>query len=87
MGQKSGELIREQSSAPSRGSVSPKSRKSVGARGGRIVVGFLPKDLMARQNMPAAIFTLHAPEDAISALKKYGFGDIRVERPQPDTPL
>ena len=56
------------------------------ARGGRVVVGFLPKDRMARLNMPADIFTLRAPEDVIAALKKCGFGDIRVERPQPDTP-
>lgn len=56
------------------------------ARGGRVVVGFLPKDRMARLNMPADIFTLRAPEDVIAALKKCGFGDVRVERPQPDTP-
>ena len=55
-------------------------------QGGRVVVGFLPKDRMARMNMPADIFTLRAPEDVIAALKKCGFGDIRVERPQPDTP-
>ena len=52
---------------------------------GRVVVGFLPKDRMARLNMPADIFTLRAPEDVIAALNKCGFGDVRVERPQPDT--
>jgi ubiquinone/menaquinone biosynthesis C-methylase UbiE len=56
------------------------------AQGGRVVVGFLPKERMQRLNMPTDIFTLRAPEDVISALKKCGFGDIRVERPQPDTP-
>ncbi len=56
------------------------------AHGGHIVVGFLPKERMARMNMPADIFTLRAPEDVIAALKRCGFGDIRVERPQPDTP-
>jgi ubiquinone/menaquinone biosynthesis C-methylase UbiE len=55
-------------------------------QGGRVVVGFLPKERMARMNMPADIFTLRAPEDVIAALKTCGFGDIRVERPQPDTP-
>jgi hypothetical protein len=40
------------------------------ARGGRVVIGFLPKDGMARLNMPADIFTLRAPEDVIAALKK-----------------
>jgi arsenite methyltransferase len=54
--------------------------------GGRVVVGFLPKDRMARMNMPADIFTLRAPEDVIAAMEKCGFDDIRVERPQPDTP-
>jgi hypothetical protein len=29
---------------------------------------------------------LCAPEDVIAALKKCGFGDIRVERPQTHTP-
>jgi arsenite methyltransferase len=56
------------------------------AHDGRIVVGFLPKERMARMNMPADIFTLRAPDDVIAALKKCGFGDIRIERPQPDTP-
>ncbi len=56
------------------------------ARGGRVAVGFLPKERMARLNMPADIFTLRAPEDVIAALQTCGFRDIRVERPQPDTP-
>lgn len=55
-------------------------------QGGRVVVGFLPKERMQRLNMPADIFTLRAPEDVIAALKKCGFSDIRVERPRPDTP-
>jgi arsenite methyltransferase len=53
---------------------------------GRVVVGFLPKERMAQMNMPADIFTLRAPDDVIAALKTCGFGDIRVERPQADTP-
>ncbi|HMF22244.1 MAG TPA: class I SAM-dependent methyltransferase [Pseudolabrys sp.] len=55
-------------------------------QGGRVAVGFLPKDRMARMNMPADIFTLCAAEDVVAALKTCGFGDIRVEQPQPDTP-
>jgi SAM-dependent methyltransferase len=54
--------------------------------GGYLAVGFLPKDRMERLNMPPDIFTLRTPADVIAALKKSGFGDIRVERPQPDTP-
>ena len=54
-------------------------------QGGR-VVGFLPEERMQRRNMPADIFTMHAPEDVIAAMKKSGFSNIRVERPQPDTP-
>ncbi len=56
------------------------------ARGGRVVVGFLPKERVARLNMPSDISTMRAPDDVIAALKKCGFGGIRVERPQPDTP-
>jgi arsenite methyltransferase len=55
-------------------------------QGGRVVVGFLPKERMQRLNMQADIFTMRAPEDVIAAMKKCGFSNIRVERPQPDTP-
>jgi arsenite methyltransferase len=55
-------------------------------QGGRVVVGFLPKERMQRLNMPADIFTMRAPEDVIAAMKKCGFSNIRVERPQSDTP-
>lgn len=53
---------------------------------GRIVVGFLPEARMRRMGMPADIFKLRAPEDVIIALQATGFGSVRVERPQPNTP-
>ena len=49
--------------------------------GGRVVVGFLPKERMDRMGMPQDIFTLRAPEDVTAALKKAGFSDVRIERP------
>jgi ubiquinone/menaquinone biosynthesis C-methylase UbiE len=55
-------------------------------RGGRVVVGFLPKERMERMGMPADIFTTRAPRDVIEALTKAGFCDARVERPEPKTP-
>ena len=54
--------------------------------GGRLVVGFLPKDRMERLGVPADIFTPRSPEDIIAALRKSGFKDMRVERPAPTTP-
>jgi arsenite methyltransferase len=56
------------------------------APGGRLVVGFLPKDRMERLGVPADIFTPRAPEDIIAALDKSGFKNVRVERPAPTTP-
>jgi len=54
--------------------------------GGRLVVGFLPKERMDRLGMPADIFTPRAPDDVIAALTKSGFKDIHVDRPAPTTP-
>lgn len=54
--------------------------------GGRLVLGFLPKDRMERLGVPADIFTPRAPEDVIAALTKAGFKDVRVERPASSTP-
>ena len=53
--------------------------------GGRVVVGFLPKERMDRMGMPKDIFTSRAPEDVIDALTKAGFSDVRIERPEPTT--
>ncbi|MGZ5867907.1 MAG: class I SAM-dependent methyltransferase [Xanthobacteraceae bacterium] len=54
--------------------------------GGRLVVGFLPKEFMDRMNMPTDIFTTRTPEDVTSAMKKAGFANVRIERPDPATP-
>ena len=54
--------------------------------GGRVVVGFVPKERMDRMRMPADIFTSRAPNDVVAALRKAGFSDVRIERPKPTTP-
>jgi arsenite methyltransferase len=54
--------------------------------GGRVVVGFVPKERMDRMGMPVDIFTSRAPEDVVAALRKAGFSDVRIERPEPTTP-
>jgi ubiquinone/menaquinone biosynthesis C-methylase UbiE len=56
------------------------------SRGGRVVVGFLPKEWMDRMAMPADIFTSRAPGDVITALTNAGFQGVRVERPERTTP-
>lgn len=53
------------------------------APGGRVVVGFLPREHMDRMMMPADIFTTRAPSDIFAALRTSGFDDVRVERPDP----
>jgi SAM-dependent methyltransferase len=53
--------------------------------GGRVVVGFLPKERMDRMAMPVDIFTTRAPDEVIAALTQKGFNSIRVERPNPTT--
>jgi len=53
---------------------------------GRIAVGFLPKKRMARLNMPEDIFTARTPREVIEALERTGFKDVRIERPEPETP-
>ena len=54
--------------------------------GGRVVVGFVPKERMDSMGMPADIFTSRAPEDVVAALRKAGFSDVRIEQPEPTTP-
>jgi len=54
--------------------------------GGRVVIGFVPKERMDRMGMPADIFTSRAPNDVVAALRKAGFSDVRIERPKPTTP-
>ena len=54
--------------------------------GGRVVVGFVPKERMDSMGMPADIFTSRSPEDVVAALRKAGFSDVRIEQPEPTTP-
>ena len=54
--------------------------------GGRVVVGFVPKEQMDPMGMPPDIFTSRAPEDVVAALRKAGFSDVRIEQPEPTTP-
>ncbi len=54
--------------------------------GGRVAVGFLPKERMDRMGFPSDIFTPRAPDAVIASLAKSGFSNVRVARPAPDTP-
>jgi ubiquinone/menaquinone biosynthesis C-methylase UbiE len=53
--------------------------------GGRLVVGFLPKEWMDQGGYPPDIFTSRTPDEVIGALTDAGFHMVRVERPQPTT--
>lgn len=55
------------------------------APGGRLVVGFLPKEFMDRMNMPADIFTPRTPDDITKALQNAGFDAVRSVRPNAST--
>jgi arsenite methyltransferase len=56
------------------------------APGGRLIVGFLPKERMDRMRMPPDIFTTRAPADVVAALATAGFQHPTIERPSPATP-
>jgi arsenite methyltransferase len=56
------------------------------APGGRVAVGFLPKERMDRIGFPADIFTPRAPDDVVASLTKTGFTNVRVARPEAATP-
>ena len=49
--------------------------------GGRLVVGFLPKQSMDRMNMPSDIFTPRAPDEVTAAMRGAGFGDVGIVSP------
>ena len=55
------------------------------APGGRVVIGFLPKERMDRMNMPADIFTSCTPEDIQRAMAAAGLTNPRIEKPTPAT--
>lgn len=53
--------------------------------GGRVVVGFLPKERMDGMGLPADIFHTRTSESVVSAMMQAGFTEVCVERPMPDT--
>lgn len=53
--------------------------------GGRLVVGFLPKEWMDPMGFPADIFTSRTADDVVAALTRTAFTDVKIERPQPAT--
>ena len=55
------------------------------APGGRIVVGFLPKEWMDRLGHPPDIFSSRTSDQIATALAHCGFRDVRIERPLPTT--
>lgn len=54
--------------------------------GGRVVIGFLPKERMDQMGFPKDIFTSRSPDEVVAALAQAGFNSIRIERPEPATP-
>ena len=53
--------------------------------GGRVAVGFLPKEWMDRMGFPTDIFTARSPEDVMIALTNTGFKQAHIKRPEPTT--
>jgi arsenite methyltransferase len=53
--------------------------------GGRLVVGFLPKEWMDGMGYPTDIFTSRSPEEVVAALNEAGFRGVFVERSEPTT--
>jgi arsenite methyltransferase len=53
--------------------------------GGRLVVGFLPKEWMSPPAFPGDIFTGRATEEVVDALKNAGFKSPEIKRPEPTT--
>ncbi len=62
-----------------------KEMRRVLAPGGKVAVGFLPREGMERMGTPPDIFTMREPDDVIAALRRAGFEDVRAERPTPAT--
>jgi arsenite methyltransferase len=53
--------------------------------GGRLVVGFLPKEWMDGMRFPPDVFTSRSPDEVIDAAAAAGFQGMRVERPDAAT--
>ena len=56
------------------------------APGGRLVVGFLPREKMEKLALPPDIFTMRTPEEVTDAIRRAGFGDVQIQRPREKTP-
>ena len=54
--------------------------------GGRVAIGFLPKEHMDRMRMAPDIFTTRDPKDVVAALEDARFSEVRIKRPTPSTP-
>lgn len=48
--------------------------------GGRVVIGFLPKEHMDKMNMPKDIFISRTSEEVIAAMGNAGLRDARIEQ-------
>lgn len=55
------------------------------APGGRVVIGFLPKEWMDRLGHSPDIFTARTLDEIIAALTASGFKHVHIERPDPTT--
>jgi arsenite methyltransferase len=53
--------------------------------GGRLVVGFLPKEWMDGMQFPPDLFKMRTPEEVVGAATEAGFKETRIERPGPAT--
>jgi arsenite methyltransferase len=53
--------------------------------GGRVIVGFLPKQHMDKMGMPSDIFTTRTEVDVIASLQRSGFTAVHIRRPTPET--
>jgi ubiquinone/menaquinone biosynthesis C-methylase UbiE len=49
---------------------------------GVMVVAFLPKEFMDKMGMPADIFTSRTTEEIVTAVKKAGFSDVQIPKPE-----
>jgi arsenite methyltransferase len=56
------------------------------APGGRVAMGFLPKERMDRMRKTPDIFTARTPDQVCDALRTAGFVDVSIQRPEPTTP-
>jgi ubiquinone/menaquinone biosynthesis C-methylase UbiE len=53
-------------------------------RGGRLVLGFRPKEDAASRDFPHTVYSFHSCGDVEEMLVRAGFAKVRVEAPSPD---